>query len=147
MRFVASLRITNSCNEHHITITNNTQYFLHQVHLERKTREAEYLTARLVEESEKRAAEAERLKAELVAARMAEKQAKEKLLNFLSRTSTGSLPPVSKPSRKFEELETKMTEKQSSEKLISYLNDTYNGSWDLGPPVSIVLHFFFFVLF
>ncbi|XP_075983545.1 ezrin/radixin/moesin family protein merlin [Anticarsia gemmatalis] len=66
-----------------------------KVHLERKTREAEYLTARLVEESEKRAAEAERLKAELVSARMAEKQAKEKLLNFLSRTSTGSLPPSS----------------------------------------------------
>ncbi|KAG6446785.1 merlin [Manduca sexta] len=66
-----------------------------KVHLERKTREAEYLTARLVEESEKRAAEAERLKAELVAAKVAEKQAKEKLLNFLSRTSTGSLPPSS----------------------------------------------------
>ncbi|XP_049879431.1 merlin isoform X2 [Pectinophora gossypiella] len=65
-----------------------------KVHLERKTREAEFLTARLVEESEKRAAEAERLKAELLAARVAEKQAKEKLLNFLSRSSTGSLPPV-----------------------------------------------------
>ncbi|XP_046964106.1 merlin isoform X3 [Vanessa cardui] len=64
-----------------------------KVHLERKTREAEFLTARLVEESEKRAAEAERLKAELLAAKVAEKQAKEKLLNFLSRTSTGSLPP------------------------------------------------------
>lgn len=63
------------------------------MHLERKTREAEFLTARLVEESEKRAAEAERLKAELLAARVAEKQAKEKLLNFLSRTSSGSLPP------------------------------------------------------
>ncbi|XP_045503815.1 merlin [Colias croceus] len=66
-----------------------------KVHLERKTREAEFLTARLVEESEKRAAEAERLKAELLAARVAEKQAKEKLLNFLSRNSTGSLPPSS----------------------------------------------------
>ncbi|XP_028171471.1 merlin-like [Ostrinia furnacalis] len=66
-----------------------------KVHLERKTREAEFLTARLVEESEKRAAEAERLRAELLAARAAEKQAKEKLLNFLSRTSSGSLPPVS----------------------------------------------------
>ncbi|XP_072934194.1 merlin isoform X2 [Epargyreus clarus] len=66
-----------------------------KVHLERKTREAEFLTARLVEESEKRAAEAERLKAELVAAKVAEKQAKEKLINFLSRTSTGSLPPPS----------------------------------------------------
>lgn len=69
------------------------KYF--QVHLERKTREAEFLTARLVEESEKRMAEAERLKAELVAAKVAEKQAKEKLLNFLSRTSAGSMPPVS----------------------------------------------------
>lgn len=67
---------------------------LFQVHLERKTREAEFLTARLVEESEKRAAEAERLKVELLTARVAEKQAKEKLLNFLSRTSSGSLPPV-----------------------------------------------------
>ncbi|XP_026313566.1 merlin-like [Hyposmocoma kahamanoa] len=66
-----------------------------KVHLERKTREAEFLTARLVEESEKRAAEAERLKAELVAAKIAEKNAKEKLLNFLSRNSTGSLPPPS----------------------------------------------------
>ncbi|CAK1589954.1 unnamed protein product [Parnassius mnemosyne] len=66
-----------------------------KVHLERKTREAEFLTARLVEESEKRAAEAERLKAELVAAKVAEKQAKEKLINFLSRASTGSLPPPS----------------------------------------------------
>ncbi|CAH2052752.1 unnamed protein product, partial [Iphiclides podalirius] len=66
-----------------------------KVHLERKTREAEFLTARLVEESEKRAAEAERLKAELLAARVAEKQAKEKLINFLSRSSTGSLPPCS----------------------------------------------------
>ncbi|GBP39108.1 hypothetical protein EVAR_27469_1 [Eumeta japonica] len=66
-----------------------------KVHLERKTREAEFLTARLVEESEKRAAEAERLKAELLQARVAEKQAKEKLLNFLNRTSTGSLPSSS----------------------------------------------------
>ncbi|XP_063368864.1 merlin [Cydia amplana] len=64
-----------------------------KVHLERKTREAEFLTARLVEESEKRAAEADRLKAELVAARVAEKQAKDKLLNFLSRAGAGSLPP------------------------------------------------------
>ncbi|CAH0595247.1 unnamed protein product [Chrysodeixis includens] len=111
-----------------------------KVHLERKTREAEYLTARLVEESEKRAAEAERLKAELVSARMAEKQAKEKLLNFLSRTSTGSLPPVSKPSRKFEEsIESKLaTEKQANEKLINFLSDSYNGSWDLTPPSSTV---------
>ncbi|XP_041971983.1 merlin isoform X2 [Aricia agestis] len=68
-----------------------------KVHLERKTREAEFLTARLVEESERRAAEADRLKAELLAARVAEKQAKEKLLNFLSRTSTTSLPAPELP--------------------------------------------------
>ncbi|XP_053616945.1 merlin [Plodia interpunctella] len=63
-----------------------------KVHLERKTREAEFLTARLVEESEKRAAEAERLKAELLAARVAEKQAKEKLLQFLTTTGSGTMP-------------------------------------------------------
>ena len=55
-----------------------------KVLLERKTREAEFLTARLVEESERRAAEAERLKDHLLRARLAEKQAKEKLLEFLS---------------------------------------------------------------
>lgn len=69
-----------------------------KVHLERKTREAEYLTARLVEESEKRLAEAERLKSELMSARLAEKHAKEKLLNFLTRTSTTSLPTPDIPS-------------------------------------------------
>lgn len=70
--------------------------------MERKTREAELLTARLVEESEKRAAEAIRLKDELLKARAAEKLAKEKLLEFLSRTTnysgsnTTSPIPVSK---------------------------------------------------
>ncbi|KAJ8921227.1 hypothetical protein NQ315_013699, partial [Exocentrus adspersus] len=59
-----------------------------KVSLERKTREAELLTARLVEESEKRAAEANKLKDELLKARAAEKQAKEKLLDFLSRTTS-----------------------------------------------------------
>lgn len=58
-----------------------------KVHLERKTREAEQLTARLVDESERRAAEANRLKDELLRARLAEKQAKEKLLEFLSRNA------------------------------------------------------------
>lgn len=58
-----------------------------KVTLERKTREAEQLTARLVDESEKRAAEADRLKNELLHARLAEKQAKEKLLEFLSRNA------------------------------------------------------------
>ncbi|XP_026283245.1 merlin isoform X4 [Frankliniella occidentalis] len=59
-----------------------------KVHLERKTQEAERLTARLVDESERRAAEADRLKDELLKARIAEKQAKEKLLQFLSRTAS-----------------------------------------------------------
>lgn len=61
-----------------------------KVHLERKTQEAERLTARLVDESERRAAEADRLKDELLKARIAEKQAKEKLLQFLSRTASPS---------------------------------------------------------
>lgn len=55
--------------------------------LERKTREAEQLTARLVDESERRATEANKLKEELLRARVAEKQAKEKLLEFLSRNA------------------------------------------------------------
>jgi len=45
------------------------------------------LTARLVDESERRAAEANKLKEELLRARVAEKQAKEKLLEFLSRNA------------------------------------------------------------
>lgn len=45
------------------------------------------LTARLVEESERRAAEANKLKEELLRARVAEKEAKEKLLDFLSRNT------------------------------------------------------------
>lgn len=62
-----------------------------KVQLERKTREAEQLTARLVDESERRAAEANRLKEELLKARLAEKQAKEKLLEFLSRNYINSV--------------------------------------------------------
>ncbi|XP_067014771.1 merlin [Anabrus simplex] len=65
-----------------------------KVHLERKTHEAELLTARLVEESERRAAEADRLKDELLRARLAEKQAKEKLLEFLSRNAYTNITPV-----------------------------------------------------
>jgi merlin len=62
-----------------------------KLYLERKTREAESLTVQLVEESKKRAMEADKLKNELLNARVAEKEAKEKLLTFLSRSS--SLPP------------------------------------------------------
>lgn len=68
-----------------------------QVSLERKTREAEMLTARLVEESEKRAAEANNLKEELLRARAAEKQAKEKLLDFLSRTTSYAGSNITSP--------------------------------------------------
>jgi merlin len=63
-----------------------------KVHLERKSREAESLTVRLVEESQKRASEAERLKNELINARVAEKEAKEKLLTFLSLSSISPVP-------------------------------------------------------
>lgn len=65
--------------------------------LERKTREAEQLTARLVDESERRAAEANRLKEELLKARIAEKQAKEKLLEFLSLNYINSISPTNTP--------------------------------------------------
>lgn len=64
-----------------------------KVLLERKTRESEILTARLVEESKKRTVEAEKLKNELIHARVAEKEAKEKLLSFLSRTTASPSPP------------------------------------------------------
>nr|CAD7258181.1 unnamed protein product [Timema shepardi] len=62
-----------------------------KVYLERKTREAELLTKRLVDESERRAAEADKLKDELLRARLAEKQAKEKLLEFLSRNAYNNI--------------------------------------------------------
>jgi merlin protein len=68
-----------------------------KIHLERKSREAETLTARLVEESQKRASEADRLKNELINARIAEKEAKEKLLTFLSRASLSSPQPTPVP--------------------------------------------------
>lgn len=65
-----------------------------KINLERKTREAELLTARLVEESERRALEASKLKDELLKAREAEKVAKEKLLNFLSRSALSASNPA-----------------------------------------------------
>lgn len=66
-----------------------------KVTLERKTREAELLTAKLVEESERRAAEANKLKEELLKARTAEKLAKERLLDFLSRNRYTTAIPSS----------------------------------------------------
>lgn len=55
------------------------------------------LTARLVEESERRAAEANKLKDELLKAREAEKQAKEKLLDFLSRSTSYTTSVTASP--------------------------------------------------
>lgn len=75
---------------------NNMKTEEEKVHLERKTREAELLTERLVQESERRAAEAEKLKDELLRARIAEKEAKEKLLEFLSRNAYSAAIPVSR---------------------------------------------------
>ncbi|XP_055537036.1 merlin isoform X3 [Wyeomyia smithii] len=70
-----------------------------KIYLERKTQEAELLTARMIEESRKRSMEADKLKNELIHARVAEKEAKEKLLTFLSRTSNESIfiTPSSSP--------------------------------------------------
>lgn len=75
---------------------------------------------RVVEESQKRASEAERLKNELINARVAEKEAKEKLLTFLSATipSPSPLPQV--------------PQLLASERYLSVssqsLNDSHNGS-------------------
>ncbi|XP_011501430.1 PREDICTED: merlin isoform X2 [Ceratosolen solmsi marchali] len=66
-----------------------------KVHLEQKTRDAVRLTEMLVQESEKRALEEKKLKDELLRARIAEKEAKEKLLEFLSRNAyTSTITPV-----------------------------------------------------
>ncbi|XP_031785669.1 merlin isoform X2 [Nasonia vitripennis] len=64
---------------------NNMKTEEEKVHLEQKTRDAVRLTEMLVQESEKRALEEKKLKDELLRARIAEKEAKEKLLEFLSR--------------------------------------------------------------
>ncbi|XP_045604208.1 merlin [Procambarus clarkii] len=51
--------------------------------MEHKVREAEMLVSKLVDEGERRATEADRLQHELIRARIAEKQAKEKLTGFI----------------------------------------------------------------
>ena len=63
--------------------------------LERKTIEAEFLTERLVVESERRVSEANELKDELLKSRFAEKLAKEKLLNFISSESEATTSSLS----------------------------------------------------
>lgn len=56
--------------------------------MERKAREAELLVNRMVEEAERRQAEAERLRQEVLHAREAEKEAKNKLIDFLNSSVT-----------------------------------------------------------
>lgn len=58
-----------------------------KIHLEKRTKEAEIITNHLFEESKRKAAEAECLKNELILARVSEKEAKERLLTFLSQSS------------------------------------------------------------
>lgn len=57
-------------------------------------RDAEQLVSRMIAESDRRTLEAERLKTELMRARSAEKDAKEKLLQFLSQPAV-EYPPIS----------------------------------------------------
>lgn len=71
-----------------------------KVHLEQKTRDAVRLTEMLVQESEKRALEEKKLKDELLRARIAEKEAKEKLLEFLSRNAYTSAIAVNNKIKK-----------------------------------------------
>lgn len=66
--------------------------------LEKKIRDAEYSVVHLTEEKEKRAAEADKLKNELIFARDRERDATKKLLNFLSRSVTQcSMESISAP--------------------------------------------------
>lgn len=58
--------------------------------LEKKIRDTEYCVAILTDEKDKRTAEADKLKKELIFARAAERDATQKLLNFLSRTVSQS---------------------------------------------------------
>uniref|UniRef100_A0A7G3AT14 Moesin/ezrin/radixin homolog 1 n=2 Tax=Lutzomyia longipalpis TaxID=7200 RepID=A0A7G3AT14_LUTLO len=64
--------------------------------LEKRIRDTEFYVAKLTEEKEKRSAEADKLKKELMYARAAERDATQKLLTFLSRSvnqSTSSVEP------------------------------------------------------
>lgn len=54
--------------------------------LEKKVRDTEYFVTVLTEEKDKRAAEADKLKKELMYARSAEREATQKLLGFLAHT-------------------------------------------------------------
>lgn len=67
-----------------------------KMQIERKAVEAELLATTMVEESEIRAKESEALRMELLKAKIAEKEAKDRLLDVL-RASTSSIPPPPPP--------------------------------------------------
>ncbi|XP_064459192.1 merlin-like isoform X2 [Ornithodoros turicata] len=75
-----------------------------KIMMERKAREAELLAARMIEESERRAQEAHQLKDELFRARLAEKQAKDKLLGIFKspyepyENNLAAAPEIAAPS-------------------------------------------------
>lgn len=62
--------------------------------MEQKMRETEQIVARIMAESDTRTMEADRLKNELLKARLAEKDAKEKLLQFLSQPALDNVPAL-----------------------------------------------------
>ena len=66
-----------------------------KMHIERKAAEAEILANAMVEESERRAKEAEQLRMELVKAKIAEKEAKDKLIDLLRTPATIQPPMIS----------------------------------------------------
>ena len=65
--------------------------------LEQKVKETENMVSKLLEEGEKRTSESERLKNNLLGARLAEKQAKEKLLEFVETFKTSMQAPTGPP--------------------------------------------------
>uniref|UniRef100_A0A2P2I5D8 Moesin/ezrin/radixin homolog 1 n=1 Tax=Hirondellea gigas TaxID=1518452 RepID=A0A2P2I5D8_9CRUS len=65
--------------------------------LEHKVKETEHMVSKLLDEGEKRACESERLKNSLLGSRHAEKQAKEKLLQFVETFKTTMPPPTQLP--------------------------------------------------
>ncbi|CAL8143884.1 unnamed protein product [Orchesella dallaii] len=65
-----------------------------KVVMEQKMRETEQIVARIMAESDNRTLEADRLKNELLKARLAEKDAKEKLLQFLSQPALDNVPAL-----------------------------------------------------
>ena len=62
--------------------------------MERRAREAELIAARIVEDCERRARESEQLRSELLAARLSERAAKEKLQQLIEATSYASMQGI-----------------------------------------------------